>query len=71
MTIDKQLLEVPKGGRPRIKLSDEQLLQLLMRRQQMSSRAIAADMDVSVSTVNRLLRIARERYAEAADKEVV
>lgn len=69
MTIDKKLLEVPRGGRPRLELSDNELLQLLVRRQQMSSKAIAADLDVSVSTVNRWLRLARERYAEASDKD--
>lgn len=67
MTIDKKLLEVPKGGRPKRELSDNELLQLLVRRQQMSSKAIAADMDVSVSTVNRWLRLARARYAEATE----
>lgn len=64
VTIDKSLLEVPRGGRPKLELSDDDLIKLLKKRKVMSSREIAAGMGVSVSTVNRYLREARLRYAQ-------
>lgn len=67
--INEQLLEVPKGGRPALELSEDKMMQLLIKRQKMSSKALAADWGVSVSTINRWLRIARAYYAKEESRE--
>lgn len=69
--INEELLKVPKGGRPALELTEDKMMQLLIGRQKMSSRALAADLGVSVSTINRWLRIAREHYAAKEKAEAV
>lgn len=69
--INEELLKVPKGGRPALELTEDKMMQLLICRQKMSSRALAADLGVSVSTINRWLRIAREHYAAKEKAEAV
>lgn len=64
--IDKKLLEVPKAGRKKKRVSDDDLLKLLEMRQIMNSDQIGKSLGVSRATVNRRLREARERYATKA-----
>ena len=62
MTIDSRLLEVPKGGRPKKNWSDGELLDMLEKRQVMSTREMAAVYGVSYQTMAKRLRLARERF---------
>lgn len=62
MTIDSKLLEVPKGGRPKKNWTDGELLDMLEKRQTMSTREMAAACGVSYQTMAKRLRLARERF---------
>lgn len=63
MTIDSKLLEVPRGGRPKKVWSESELLDMLEKRQIMSTREMAVVYGVSYQTMVKRLKMAREHFA--------
>lgn len=69
MTIDKKLLEIPKGGRPKKTFTEEEYLLMLQQRQTLSTRDMAAVYGISYQTMAKRLRQAREYFITNGQKE--